>query len=172
MTVIFKDGTDIFWARQLVAERLAAAKESLPPGLGEPQLRPDRDRARRDLHVDARGLAGRPAARRQTPYELTDLRTIQDWIVRPQLRTVPGVTEVNSIGGYERLYQVSPDPAKLVGYGLSFRDVLEAVARQQRQRGRWLHRAQGRAVPDPRDGARCRARTTSVASSSAITTGS
>ena len=61
-------------------------------------------------------------------YSLTDLRTVQDWIVRPQLRTVPGVTEVNSIGGYERQIHVTPDPAKLRAYGLSFRDVAEALA--------------------------------------------
>ena len=62
-----------------------------------------------------------------TPYTATDLRTLQDWVIRPQLRTVPGVTEVNSIGGYERLFQVAPDPGRLVGYGLSFHDVLEAL---------------------------------------------
>ncbi|WP_437979168.1 CusA/CzcA family heavy metal efflux RND transporter [Sorangium sp. So ce295] len=127
VTVIFKDGTDIFWARQLVGERLAAAKESLPPGLGEPQMGPI---ATGLGEIYMWTLEASPEARRPDgkPYELTDLRTIQDWIVRPQLRTVPGVTEINSIGGYEQLYQVSPDPAKLVGYGLSFRDVLEAVA--------------------------------------------
>ncbi|WP_437282293.1 CusA/CzcA family heavy metal efflux RND transporter [Sorangium sp. So ce375] len=127
VTVIFKDGTDIFWARQLVSERLAAAKESLPPGLGEPQMGPI---ATGLGEIYMWTLEASPDARRPDgkPYELTDLRTIQDWIVRPQLRTVPGVTEINSIGGYEQLYQVSPDPAKLVGYGLSFRSVLEAVA--------------------------------------------
>ncbi|MGK4008341.1 CusA/CzcA family heavy metal efflux RND transporter [Sorangium sp. So ce1036] len=127
VTVVFEDGTDIYWARQLVSERLAAAKESLPPGLGEPQLGPI---ATGLGEIYMWTLEAAPDARRPDgqPYDLTDLRTIQDWIVRPQIRTVPGVTEVNSIGGHERLYQVSPDPAKLVGYGLSFRDVLEALA--------------------------------------------
>ncbi|AUX44179.1 cation transporter [Sorangium cellulosum] len=127
VTVIFADDTDIYWARQLVAERLAAAKESLPPGLGDPQLGPI---ATGLGEIYMWTLEAAPDARRPDgePYDLTDLRTIQDWIVRPQIRTVPGVTEVNSIGGYERLIQVSPDPAKLVGYGLSFRDVLEALA--------------------------------------------
>ncbi|NUQ75100.1 MAG: CusA/CzcA family heavy metal efflux RND transporter [Polyangiaceae bacterium] len=127
VTVIFKDGTDIYWARQLVSERLAAAKESLPPGLGEPQMGPIAT-GLGEIYmwtVEASPEARRPDGQ---PYDLTDLRTIQDWIVRPQLRTVQGVTEVNSIGGYERVYQVSPDPARLVGYGLSFRDVLEALA--------------------------------------------
>jgi cobalt-zinc-cadmium resistance protein CzcA len=127
VTVIFEDGSDIYWARQLVGERLSAAKESLPPGLAEPQIGPIAT-GLGEIYmwtVEAAPDARRPDGK---PYELTDLRTIQDWIVRPQIRTVQGVTEVNSIGGYERLYQVSPDPAKLVGYGLSFRDVFDALA--------------------------------------------
>jgi cobalt-zinc-cadmium resistance protein CzcA len=134
VTVIFKDGTDIYWARQLVGERLAAAKASLPPGLGEPQMGPI-STGLGEIYMWT--LEAAPGARRPDgkPYELTDLRTLQDWIVRPQLRTVQGVTEVNSIGGYERLYQVSPDPAKLVGYGLSFRDVLEALAHNNANAG-------------------------------------
>jgi heavy metal efflux system protein len=127
VTVVFRDGTDIYWARQLVAERLSAAKENLPPGLVEPQLGPV---ATGLGEIYMWTLTADPAAKKAdgTPYDGTDLRTIQDWIVRPQLRTVPGVTEVNSIGGYEKLYQVSPDPARLVGYGLSFRDVLQALS--------------------------------------------
>ena len=62
------------------------------------------------------------------PYTATDLRTIQDWVIRPQLRTVPGVTEVNTIGGFEKQYHVAPDPAQLVAYGLTFRDVMAALA--------------------------------------------
>ncbi len=134
VTVIFKDGTDIFWARQLVAERLSAAKESMPPGLGEPQMGPIAT-GLGEIYlwtVEAEPGAKRPDGK---PYELTDVRAIQDWIVRPQVRTVPGVTEVNSIGGYERLYQVSPDPAKLVGYGFSFRDVLDALAENNANAG-------------------------------------
>ncbi len=63
-----------------------------------------------------------------TPYTPTDLRTIQDWIIKPQLRTVPGVVEVNTIGGYEKQFHVLPDPAKLIAYRLSFRDVMTALA--------------------------------------------
>ena len=126
VTVIFEDGTDIYWARQLVSERLSASKSSLPPGL-EPQIGPIATGLGEiymwtlEAEPDARTPDGRP-------YDLSDLRTLQDWVVRPQVRTVPGVTEVNSIGGYERLYQVAPDPTRLVGYGLSFRDVLQALA--------------------------------------------
>ena len=127
VTVVFKDGTDIYWARQLVGERLAAAKESLPPGLGEPQMGPIAT-GLGEIYmwtVEAEPGAKKPDG---TPYDATDLRTLQDWVVRPQLRNVPGVTEINSIGGFERLFQVAPDPAKLIGYGLSFRDVLDALA--------------------------------------------
>jgi heavy metal efflux system protein len=127
VTVIFEDGTDIYWARQLVSEHLAAAKQNLPPGLGEPEMGPVATGLGEIFlwTVTAAEGAKKPDG---TAYDTTALREIQDWIVRPQLRTVPGVTEINSIGGYEKLYQVSPDPAKLVGYGLSFRDVLSALA--------------------------------------------
>ncbi|MDX2054017.1 MAG: CusA/CzcA family heavy metal efflux RND transporter [Polyangiaceae bacterium] len=127
VTVIFEEGTDIYWARQLVGERLSAARASLPPGIAEPQMGPIAT-GLGEIYmwtVEADSSARRADGK---PYDLTDLRTLQDWVVRPQIRTVPGVTEVNSIGGFQRLFQVSPDPAKLVGYGLSFRDVLEALA--------------------------------------------
>jgi len=134
VSVIFKEGTDIYWARQLVAERLAAAKESLPPGLAEPQMGPV---ATGLGEIYMWTLTASPDARKAdgTPYDTTDLRAIQDWVVRPQVRTVAGVTEVNSIGGFEKLYQVSPDPAKLIGYGLSFRHVLEALANNNANAG-------------------------------------
>ncbi|HKO90249.1 MAG TPA: CusA/CzcA family heavy metal efflux RND transporter, partial [Polyangiaceae bacterium] len=127
VTVVFEEGTDLYWARQLVSERLSAAKENLPPGLAEPQMGPV---ATGLGEIYMWTLSAAPDAKKPdgTSYDTTDLRGIQDWIVRPQLRSVPGVTEINSIGGYEKLYQVSPDPAKLVGYGLSFRDVLSALA--------------------------------------------
>ncbi len=127
VTVVFEEGTDIYWARQLVAERLSAAKESLPPGLAEPQMGPV---ATGLGEIYMWTLSAAPDARQPdgSAYDGTALREIQDWIVRPQLRNVQGVTEINSIGGYEKLYQVSPDPAKLIGYGLSFRDVLDALA--------------------------------------------
>ncbi|AKT41602.1 efflux RND transporter permease subunit [Chondromyces crocatus] len=127
VTVVFEDGTDVYWARQLVSERLAAAKAALPPGRIEPQIGPIAT-GLGEIYmwsVEAKEGALRPDGE---PYTLTDLRTLQDWVVRPQLRTVPGVTEINAIGGYERLFQVAPDPAKLLSYGLSFRDVLEALA--------------------------------------------
>jgi cobalt-zinc-cadmium resistance protein CzcA len=127
VTVIFEDGTDIYWARQLVNERLQDARESLPPGLAEPAMGPI---ATGLGEIFFWAVEADSAARREDggPYTLADLRTIQDWIVKPQVRTVPGVTEVNSIGGHERQFHVTPDPAKLLAHGLAFRDVFEALA--------------------------------------------
>lgn len=127
VTVIFEDDTDIYWARQLVSERLATAKSQLPPGLGDPELGPV---ATGLGEIYLWSLEAAPNARRSDgkPYTLTDLRTLQDWVVKPQLRTVRGVTEVNTIGGFERMFQVAPDPTRLVAYDLTFRDVLNALA--------------------------------------------
>ena len=127
VTVIFRDGTNIYFARQLVNERIQEAREKLPPGvetamgpiatgLGEIYM----------WTVEAKPGAKQPDGANYTP---TDLRTIQDWIVRPQMRNIAGVTEINTIGGYEKQFHVTPDPAKLVAYGLSFQDVLAALAK-------------------------------------------
>jgi cobalt-zinc-cadmium resistance protein CzcA len=126
VTVVFKDGTDIYFARQLVNERIQQVKEQLPPGvttamgpvstgLGEIFM----------FAVDAK-----PGAKNAegTPYSATELRTVQDWIIKPQLRTMPGIVEVNTIGGFERQFHVLPDPARLMAYKLSLRDVMTALA--------------------------------------------
>ncbi|MFG1423141.1 efflux RND transporter permease subunit [Roseixanthobacter liquoris] len=126
VTVVFRDGTDIYFARQLVNERIQQAKDQLPPGtetamgpistgLGEIYM----------YTVEAKEGAKKPSGE---PYSPTDLRTIQDWIIKPQLRTVPGVVEVNTIGGYEREFHVLPDPARLMAYRISFRDVMTVLA--------------------------------------------
>jgi cobalt-zinc-cadmium resistance protein CzcA len=127
VTVIFADRTSIYFARQLVNERLQEAKESLPPGLGEPEMGPI---ATGLGEVFFWAVAADSTARKDdgSSYTLADLRTLQDWVIKPQLRTVPGVTEVNSIGGYARQFHVTPDPAKLVAHGFSFRDVFAALA--------------------------------------------
>ncbi|MFO1417417.1 MAG: CusA/CzcA family heavy metal efflux RND transporter [Methylotetracoccus sp.] len=126
VTVIFKDGTDIYFARQLVSQRIQEAKGQLPPGL-EPAMGPIATGLGEIFMwtVDAEPGAVKPDG---SPYTATDLRTLEDWVVRPQLRTVPGVTEVNTIGGYVKQYHVTPDPNKLMAYGVSFRDVLDALA--------------------------------------------
>ncbi len=127
VTVIFQDGTDIYFARQLINERIQEARGQLPPGV-EPEMGPIATGLGEIFMwtVEPKEGAIKPDG---TEYTSTDLRTIQDWIVRPQLRNVPGVTEINTIGGYLKQFHVTPDPAKLIGYGLSFHDVLEALAR-------------------------------------------
>ena len=125
VTVVFKDGTDIYFARQLVSERINEAKGGLPEGI-DPTLGPI-----------STGLGEifmwivhtKDGAKKEdgTPYTPQDLREVQDWVIKPQLRNVPGVTEVNTIGGFEKKYQVAPDPAKLLAYDLTLQDILEAL---------------------------------------------
>ncbi|MGH8725705.1 MAG: CusA/CzcA family heavy metal efflux RND transporter, partial [Burkholderiales bacterium] len=127
VTVVFEDGTDIYFARQLINERVQEVREKLPPGL-EPAMGPIATGLGEIFMwtVEPKDGAKKPDGSEYTP---TDLRTIQDWIVRPQLRNIPGVTDINTIGGYVKQFHVTPDPAKLIGYGLSFRDVLAALAK-------------------------------------------
>jgi len=125
VTVVFKDGTDLYFARQQVAERLQQVKSQLPEGL-DPQLGPI---ATGLGEIFMYTIDADPKARKAdgSPYTATDLRTLQDWVVRPQLRNVPGVTEVNTIGGYQRQIHITPDPAKLRALGFTLDDVAEAV---------------------------------------------
>jgi len=127
VTVVFKDGTNIYFARQLLTERLQEVKGKLPPGidpvpgpiatgLGEIFL----------WSVQAESGAVKPDG---AEYTLMDLRTIQDWIIRPQLRNLRGVADINSIGGYVKQFHVQPYPEKLMSYGLGFQDIMEALAR-------------------------------------------
>jgi cobalt-zinc-cadmium resistance protein CzcA len=127
VTVAFKDGTDIYFARQLISERLQQIRGQLPPGV-ETEMGPI-STGLGEIYmytVDARQGATLPDGSEPSP---TDLRTLQDWVVKPQLRNVPGVVEVNSIGGYAKQYQVVPYPDRMVAYGLGFRDIMEALAR-------------------------------------------
>ena len=127
VTVIFEDGTDIYFARQLINERVQEVREKLPPGV-QPAMGPIATGLGEIFMwtVDSKPGAKKPEG---AEYSATDLRTIQDWIVRPQLRNIPGVTEINTIGGYAKQFHVTPDPAKLIAYGLSLQDVLVALAR-------------------------------------------
>ena len=133
VTVVFKDGTDLFFARQQVAERLQQVESQLPEGL-EPELGPI---ATGLGEIFMYTVEADPAARKRdgTPWTSTDLRTLQDWVVRPQLRDTPGVTEVNTIGGYARQVHITPDPARLVALGFSLHDVVTAVAANNRNVG-------------------------------------
>ncbi len=151
VTAVFRDDVDIYFARQQVAERLTAARESLPAGV-EPQLGPISTGLGEVLmwtvrFVDPDAEGGRAAPGQPgwqsdgsflTPEgeRLTDevaraayLRTVQDWIIRPQMRSVAGVAGIDSIGGYEKQYIVEPDPASLAAYGISFSELAEALER-------------------------------------------
>ena len=127
VTVIFKDGTDIYFARQLVNERIQEAKNALPPGVS-PTMGPI-STGLGEIYmwtVEAELGALKPDG---TPYTPTDLREIQDWIIKPQLRSVPGVTEINTIGGNAKEFQVAPDTSKLMAHGLSLGDLVAALER-------------------------------------------
>lgn len=125
VTVIFHDGTDIYWARNLINERLQQAKSQLPGGI-EPEMGPI---ATGLGEIFLYTVHAKETARQANgePWDATALRTLQDWVIRPQLRLVPGVTEVNTIGGFEKQFHITPDPARLLAFGLSFEDVVQAI---------------------------------------------
>jgi heavy metal efflux system protein len=127
VTVVFEDGTDIYFARQLVNERLQAARAQLPDGI-IPELGPISTGLG---EIFMYTVEAEPGARRPDgePYSAEDLRTLQDWVIRPQLRNTPGVTEVNTIGGFERQYHVTPYPDRLAAYGVTLSEVVEALER-------------------------------------------
>jgi len=133
VTVVFKDGTDIYFARQLVNERLQQAKAGLPAGV-EPAMGPTATGLGEIFYwtVETKEGARKPDGSLYTP---TDLREIQDWIVAPQLRSVAGVTEVNTIGGYLKEYQVAPDMAKLSAHGMSLSTLVNAIDRNNANAG-------------------------------------
>ncbi len=126
VTVVFKDGTNIYFARQLVNERIQQVKDQLPAGV-ETAMGPI-STGLGEIYLFT--VEAKPEARNASgePYSPTDLRTIQDWIIKPQLRNVPGVIEVNTIGGFEKQFHVLPDPTQLMAYKLSFRDIMTALA--------------------------------------------
>ncbi|MFC3815123.1 efflux RND transporter permease subunit [Lysobacter sp. GCM10012299] len=126
VTVVFKDGTDLYFARQQVAERLQQARSQLPAGI-EPEMGPIATGLGEIFMytVEANPEVRKPDGK---PWSATDLRTLQDWVVRPQLRNTPGVTEVNTIGGYARQIHITPEPARMVALGFSLRDLVAAIA--------------------------------------------
>ena len=127
VTVIFKDGTDIYFARQLVNERIQEARDKLPSGI-TPAMGPI-STGLGEIYlwtVEAKDGAKKPDGQ---PYTATDLREIQDWIIKPQLRNVPGVTEINSIGGFAKEYQISPIPERLASLGVTLQDIVTALER-------------------------------------------
>ena len=125
VTVVFEDGVDIYFARQLVLERLIEAKEKLPEGV-ETSLGPV-STGLGEIYQYTLESPGNPQGA-PSDSQLVELRTVQDWIVRPLLKTVPGVADVNSFGGFVKQYQVRVDPDLLFKYRISLREVFSAVA--------------------------------------------
>ena len=125
VTVVFEDGTDLYFARQLVNERLQAAKSQLPPGI-EPQMGPT---ATGLGEIYMYSVTPKKGARKSDGSEWTptDLRTLHDWVVRPQMRNVPGVAEVNTVGGYTKQYHVTPNAEQLAALEISLSDVVDAL---------------------------------------------
>ena len=125
VTVVFKEGSNLYFVRQLVNERLQEVRSQLPANVA-PELGPV-STGLGEIYfytVNAKRDASKPDG---TAYTPTDLRSIQDWIIRPQLRQVPGISEVNSIGGYAKQYHVAPDPARLLAFGISLSDLINAL---------------------------------------------
>lgn len=133
VTIIFKDGTDIYWARQLINQRLQEAKSALPENV-EPQMSPISTGLGEIYQwvIKAEPNAKKPDG---TPYTAMDLREVQDWIVRPQLQRVEGVAEVNSIGGYEKTYIVAPDLTRLQQIQISVAELEQALQDNNGNRG-------------------------------------
>lgn len=118
VTVVFEEGTDTWFARQLVFQRLQEVSDSIPAGL-EPEMGPVTTGLGEIFHYVLEGNG----------QSLMELRTIQDWVVRPRLRAVPGLAEINGWGGYVKQYQVIVDPKRLLTYGLALRQVYDALSR-------------------------------------------
>jgi len=156
VTAVFRDKTSIYFARQQVNERLQEIRQSLPPeaevklgpistGLGEvywwavEYRKPPRDApvadGRPGWQSDGSYLTPEGRHLRNDFERAVYLRTVQDWIIRPQMRTVPGIAGADAIGGYVKQYQIAPDPAKSIAYGVSFADIVRAVEANNASRG-------------------------------------
>lgn len=136
VTIVFDDGIDVYWARQQVAERLQQVQNEIPQGIGTPQLGPI-----------STGLGEiyqyvvRPKEGFEQKYDVTELRTIQDWIVRRQLLQVKGVAEVSSFGGKLKQYEIAVNPNRLNAYGITINDVFDALnANNQNTGGAYIEK--------------------------------
>ena len=141
VTVIFEDGTDLFFARQLVNERLQLARGQLPEGV-ETAMGPISTGLGEIFLWTVEAEEGARKAD-GSPYTPTDLREIQDWIIKPQLRNVRGVAEINSIGGFAKEYQIAPDLKRLAAYKLTLNDLLTALERNNANVGAGYIERQG-----------------------------
>ncbi|MBY0488199.1 MAG: CusA/CzcA family heavy metal efflux RND transporter [Gemmatimonadaceae bacterium] len=132
VTVVFNEGTDLYFARQQVQERLLQAREQIPSAYGSPEMGPVSTGLG---EVFQYAVVANIAAADSFRQDSTALRTLQDWVIAPQLRTVPGVAEVNTLGGFEKQYQVLVRPEALVQYGVTLQQVLDAVSRNNQNAG-------------------------------------
>ena len=133
VTVVFEEGTDLYFARNLINERLSAVRSQLPPGL-EPEMGPISTGLGEIYMYAVRAKPGALMADGR-PWDAMGLREVQEWIIRPQLVLTPGVAEVNSIGGFDKQYHVLPDPQKLLSWGLSMEDLSAALRSNNDNRG-------------------------------------
>jgi len=127
VNIYFEDGTDVYFARQVVGERLAEARGNIPDGFGDPQMGPISTGLGIILYFRLDDTSG--------TRDLVEMREIQDWIIKYQLQTVPGVTEVLSLGGFEKQYQVRLDPDALLAYDIQIGDVIGALERGNKTEG-------------------------------------
>ncbi|GAA3975647.1 CusA/CzcA family heavy metal efflux RND transporter [Hymenobacter antarcticus] len=130
VTIVFEDNIDIYWARQQVGERLKEAESRIPAGAGRPELAPVTTGLGEIYQYLVRA---RPGYEKQ--YNATELRTIQDWIVRRQLLGTPGVADVSSFGGFLKQYEVALDPERLRSLGVTINEVYQAVAANNQNAG-------------------------------------
>lgn len=127
VNIYFEDGTDVYFARQVVGERLAEARGNIPDGFGDPQMGPISTGLGIILYFRLEDKTGE--------RDLVEMREIQDWIIKYQLQTVSGVTEVLSLGGFEKQYQVRLDPDSLLAYDIQIADVMTALERGNKTEG-------------------------------------
>ena len=140
VTIVFQEGTDIYRARQLVTERLPDAASQIPPGYGTPSVGPLTTALGEILQFEVR-------SERHSPMEL---RTMLEWDIAPRLREVPGVTEINTHGGYYKTFEVQPDPNRMTSYGISMDAAVSTSAKQQCDLRRRLRHSSWRAAVHPR----------------------
>jgi cobalt-zinc-cadmium resistance protein CzcA len=133
VTAVFDEGTDLYFARNLINARLGAIKGQLPQGL-EPEMGPIAT-GLGEIYMYTLSATDDARQRNGQPYDAMALREVHDWVVKPQLALVKGVTEVNAIGGYTKQYHVNPDPQKMLSFNLSMQDLLTALARNNANQG-------------------------------------
>ncbi|MBG6110789.1 cobalt-zinc-cadmium resistance protein CzcA [Flavobacterium sp. CG_9.10] len=130
VTIVFDDATDVYWARQQVTERLSAVKDQIPKGIGSPTLAPVTTGLGEIYQYVVRAKPGF-----EKKYDVTELRTIQDWIVRRQLLGVEGVAEVSSFGGKLKQFEIAIDPNKLQSFNITIADVFTALEKNNQNTG-------------------------------------